>query len=151
LETIFYQPGALLLTDLFEETFQIDKRLPADVGLRCRLHLRAQDSIEHPYRDLAARVLAIIAELAPVHAAAASHLADDDNVLAVERVPPVVHPTNIRPVVTVIGTCTTSADPTRRSPPTGRPTRRMTSSGLLGDRGCAPPPRSPREKKPPES
>jgi hypothetical protein len=59
-------------------------------------------------------VLAIIAELAPVHAAAASHLADDDNVLAVERVPPVVHPTNIRPVVTVIGTCTTSADPTRR-------------------------------------
>jgi hypothetical protein len=33
LETIFYQPGALLLTDLYEETFQIDKRLPADVGL----------------------------------------------------------------------------------------------------------------------
>jgi hypothetical protein len=101
--------------DLFEETFQIDKRLPADVGLRRRLHPRAQDPIEHPYRDLSARALAIISELTPVHAAAASHLADDDNVLAVERVPPVVHPTNIGPVVTVVGTCTTTSGRTSRS------------------------------------
>ena len=130
--------------DLFEETFQIDKRLPADVGLRRRLHPRAQDPIEHPYRDLSARALAIISELTPVHAAAASHLADDDNVLAVERVPPVVHPTNIGPVVTVVGTCTTIADRTLRST-IGRPRRHTLTKGLLGDRGFAPPPPSPKQ------
>jgi len=126
LETIFYQPGAFRLTDLFEETFQIDKRRPVDVGLRRRLHPRAQDPIEHPYRDLAAGVLAIIAQLAPVHAAAASDLADDDNVLAVERVPPVVHPTNVGPVVTVVGTCTTTSDRTRRLATDPRRQRRAT-------------------------
>jgi hypothetical protein len=77
------------------------------------LHLRAQDPIEHPDRNLTTGALVVIVQPTPVHTTAALQLADDDDFLAVERMPAVVHPAYVGPVISVIGTCTTLSGPTR--------------------------------------
>ena len=87
---------------------EIDQRFPTDVRSRRRLHARAQDPVEHPHRDLLVVSLLVIAYLTPIDATTALPLAADDNFLAVQRVPTVVHPTNIGLVITLVWTCTTT-------------------------------------------
>ena len=86
--------------------------------LRRVTHSGAHNLVEHPYRDLAIVALVVIIHLTAKHALRSGLAAADNDISSVQRMPPILHPPDIRLVIILIGTCTTARVPTCRLPRT---------------------------------
>src|SRR5712692_2852470 len=91
--------------------------------LRRVTHSGAYNLVEHPYRDLAIVASVVIIHLTAKHALRSGLAAADNDISSVQRMPPILHPPDIRLVIILIGTCTTRPGCTRPST-----TRRQQSS-----------------------
>ncbi len=80
--------------------------------LRRVTHSGAYNLVEHPYRDLAIVALVVIIHLTAKHALRSGLAAADNDVSSVQRMPPILHPPDIRLVIILVGTCTTRPVPT---------------------------------------
>src|SRR5229473_4780867 len=88
--------------------------------LRRVTHSGAYNLVEHPYRDLAIVALVVIIHLTAKHALRSGLAAADNDISSVQRMPPILHPPDIRLVIILIGTCTTGRvliSPSRRMRP----------------------------------
>src|SRR5713101_6452871 len=83
--------------------------------LRRVTHSGAHNLVEHPYRDLAIVALVVIIHLTAKHALRSGLAAADNDISSVQRMPPILHPPDIRLVIILIGTCTTRLGHTRAS------------------------------------
>src|SRR6266851_1434130 len=86
--------------------------------LRRVTHSGAYNLVEHPYRDLAIVALVVIIHLTAKHALRSGLTAADNDISSGQRMPPILHPPDIRLVIILIGTCTTARVPTYRLPRT---------------------------------
>src|SRR5712692_4401827 len=83
--------------------------------LRRVTHSGAYNLVEHPYRDLAIVALVVIIHLTAKHALRSGLAAADNDISSGQRMPPILHPPDIRLVIILIGTCTTRSGCTRPS------------------------------------
>src|SRR5260370_22521586 len=67
----------------------------------------AHSLVEHPYRDLAIVALVVISPLTAKHALRSRLATADNDISSVHRMPPILHPPDIRLVIILVGTCTT--------------------------------------------
>src|SRR5713101_1525999 len=75
--------------------------------LRRVTHSGAHNLVEHPYRDLASVALVVIIHLTAKHALRSGLAAADNDISSVQRMPPILHPPDIRLVIILVGTCST--------------------------------------------
>ena len=111
---IFYRLAYVCLAGFDKQASQIDQRLPAHVRLRTKNHPGTEDLIEHPRRDFPIVPSLVIVDLAPKDVSAASFPATNNDLLSVQGMPRVVHPSNVGLVITLVGTCTTPSTATAR-------------------------------------
>ena len=92
---------------------QLDNTPNTPVAVR-RYHPGAPHGVEHPQRDLSVVARFVSIDLAPEHAPTAGPRLADDDILAVQRVPWVQDPSNVRLMITAVGTSITNDAGTRR-------------------------------------
>src|SRR6266852_7092532 len=99
--------------------------------LRRVTHSGAYNLVEHPYRDLAIVALVVIIHLTAKHALRSGLAAADNDISSVKRMPPILHPPDIRLVIILVGTCTMGralTSPSRRMRPSRARSSRLSTT-----------------------